>query len=65
MEKRVNPLEKYLFEKKISILAFAKKADIPPSSLYNLWKGTKPGKLLVYKICKFADGLTMQDFGYE
>lgn len=66
MEEIVNPLKGYLDSNKESILAFARRAYIPATTLYNLYRGTKPRKKLALKICKHSRGnLKMKDFGYE
>jgi predicted transcriptional regulator len=65
MEEIVNPFRSYLAQTGETVHAFAKRAFIPVTSLYEVFRGRKPRKRLASKICRNSKGnLTLKDFGY-
>ena len=66
MEEIANPLKNYLTKIQESPYEFACRAYISPSTVYKIFKGSKPRKNLAAKICRNSKGeLNLRDFGYE
>ena len=65
MDKTVNPLRKYLDETGENVLAFSRKCKLPPTTVYDIYKGRIPNRSTAIQICRHTQGkIKPEDFGW-